>query len=439
MAVPLMDNCCSCTGDDCFDEKCITGKKTWGGLFPFPTPRLGSWGESVDVPTLVEDPDNPGNWSQSPTPLYPCGTDGLPLAEDALGGDPNEAVIYRTATLTVTVWGYYAEDYAPGWVINVWVPITYVLVTTWDRRDGYVVFQSITLTPDPVVYGHEGYTVDVPFLGRGSASMTVGDDGTITWTGDTWWRDNGGIPVVSVGGVLTGHVGFWRTSWSVVVARTAATFSMTFWVQTNTTGPGDFVLYTETATIVLTDEYQVGTALDDTLWLLEQVTFDDWLLPFHSALVVWDRHLAPITGWPGAMSIHVTISAGVPLDNYGQAALGVFLDSDLTFLARKSWYRDTCFDGIRLCDVHADGQYLMVPSTIYSYSDPSVYNGHGVVAGPSGDLVGVLADGGTYEFTYLWVQRACGVKYGVALVVSCTLETALETDRTVADIDRRKL
>lgn len=396
MAVPVMDNCCTCDGDPpgCFRVKQANAGKVWTGVLPFATYSVGNQSDSTTTPSLNKDGN--GNYSVSHGPLLMT-RPTVPLQ------DRNEQEVYLTETEVIHMVGHYAYSTAD----HHYFPVTVTTVLKRDKRDGTEVFKSIDISPSPIPTMVDGcYVDDIPYIGIGSGSWELKDDGTIVRTGDPYWLTMS-IPNPGGGGfqAQSGIEGY-LVSWTQEVTRTSCATTSVNWIWKANTDNG-YEEFTISSVYTLSDRYSVQDAFTDVQAMLATASWSyPGLLDHMMLLIAWNRPY--YDGVFGPIALSYTLD-GFYIDAY--ASLRV-VGSNVE--ARKSRIKDVCTVRV-ICGAMATGQELMEPSTV-----ETPYNGNGVQAGNTATNETIYSAGGTYEMGPSVIETVCGDTYGYALPYGCS-------------------
>jgi hypothetical protein len=402
----VMDNCCECEPPEPPDWnlKNAQATKPWAAAFPFATYKCDTWGQSSAQPTLDED--------GSTIIFTDLSMDGRDEAYAAMTYvDGHEQTVYLRETQVfnmVGAWGELVTESPPTYRLHyVSVPIT--LVAVWDKRDGQVVHQSVTLPEGgvPLQVGDQNIAwPDSYYVGHSSAAWTWNDDGSITHTGDEYWTwpsvgydpERSAIPMPGRAsfGAWWGEQGQRIYAWEITVARLSSSASHSIWAWTYV---GEYTTFNVSSVYTLTEAYTIQAAIADAVTMLdtENLNTRSW---WEQVNITWYRDMNFETNGAIALKYDVTTYDAGP---WGAQRVYYF---DGTYAqARKVRIQDLSTPPL-VTDLGGTGQDIMEPSTV---STP--YDGHAAVDGDS-DVQENYFSGGLYDVGPEHVEIACGYTYG---------------------------
>lgn len=381
MSTPIMDNCCGCGPEwppSSFQNlRQITAQKAWPGVLPYPAWSVGTWSQTGTAPHIEWVDGNPvyvGYVAPSDTGL---------AAANARTPDENEQTRYLHVKIEATGYTLY-EPFPPGQETNDLFEVETVIDYDIDARDGMLISEVFTVDPDPCPYWYGSYANKTAY------TKTIPD------TGGTYI---GSAPPFPYGSVLPGDVSSgYLVAWSCTRTATTEETTATYWVAVNY---DELATYTKRCLVTLSSAYSVTAAIADAVALVEDVAWSE-VPKFGCKLITYQRTAS------NAISL-IRSAAGFAFPWAFKQVADTYPTYPIVE-ARKSKVQD---DDNVLCDVSAQGQELMEPSTVQSPND-----GHWCQAGNSDTSEDVLG-GGEYEFTWTWVPTVCGDTYGNATPGTC--------------------
>ena len=252
MSELVMDNCCGCGHELAGTAKQIVSRKAWGGYWPYISFACKSGSGSREP--IETDPFYMPDW--------------VAFAEN-ITSDDNAPVRYRTATGVFHLNNTFLNgnnEYEER-------SLDVTLIRTLDRRDGAVIFQSMSFSPNPVPDGWPGLS------GLSTCSSALQDDGSYVLTGTQPIAPQAYIePIVDMGQYVPSNW-YGQSGWECTITPTNNFGSVS---GQNMLGPLPMTEVTATNTwnYTLSDPYFAGppddpSALNDARQMLLGVNWDD--------------------------------------------------------------------------------------------------------------------------------------------------------------------